>query len=216
MAMSARAVPLVATPVAKAPSARRSSVPFTFTSTRAGAAARSTPPVTTSGLPSESHRSSSILTRPFSRRSRVGTICLNGTPARVSDASSSTAVARVCSIDSAPASAVMVNAIVPATSRSASAPVNGSSILGVMPVTRADSAARAGSGGSDAQPSRRPPVRRRLAIRVNQRARDQPPGTEPSAEMVACCQAAPSDRRTIRAGSTRASTTRPVAGGRSP
>ena len=140
----------------------------------AESAATSTLPVTTSGLPSESHRSSSIRTRPFSSRNRVGTVCLNGTPARVSDTSSSTAVARACSIDSAPASAVTVNAIVPPTSRSASAPANGSSTLGVMPVTRADSAARAGSARQRGEPSRRPPVRRVLAIPLSQRARDQP------------------------------------------
>ena len=181
MARFARAVPLEAIPLANAPSARRSTVPSTWRSMRGRAPASSALPVTVIGLPSESHRNSSTVARRCSSRSLVGTTCLNGTPASVNDASSSTTDAFTCSSDSAPASAVMVNAIAPSISRSCSAPTKGASTLGVMPVTRADSDALAGSRAARRATARtsslrrlprRPPL---LTVRLRQLPCNQPP-----------------------------------------
>ena len=112
--------------------------------------------LTVIGLPSESHRSSSTVARPFSIRSFDGATCLNGTPASVNDASSSTIDARARSSDSASASAVMVNAIAPLISRSCSALTNGASTLGVMPATRADQRRVRGFPEAASDPPREP------------------------------------------------------------
>ena len=143
----ARAEPPDAMPLTKALSTRRSSAPATPTSTEGRAAVRSAPPLATIELPAAVHWKSSMRTRPFSSLRRVGTDCVNGTPARVTDAGSRTAVAWTRSSASRSASATTVAEAVPWISRNCSGGRTSFNSAAVMFTARTVTRAREGSVG---------------------------------------------------------------------
>ena len=113
-----------------------------------GVRVRLAPPDTTIEFPSALHRKSSILASPFSSLRRVGTSSTNGTPASVSQAPSSTAVACTRSSDRRSASTTKVADPPPWMFANCSGVTKSFNTASVTFRTRMVNRASAGSAGS--------------------------------------------------------------------